>query len=156
MTTPGSALVVVPATRDEANALVEKWHRHHPRVEGHRFAIALDVGGELVGAAIVARPQARELAKQDPRFTAELVRLVVKEGVYNGCTKLMGAAWRSWRSMGGRRLVTYTLLTEPGSSLKAAGAVWTGTTKGGEWDRPSRRRKAAANNEPKNRWEWIA
>ena len=39
------------------------------------------------------------------------------EGVKNGCSMLYGAAWRAARALGYRRLGTYTLQTEPGTSL---------------------------------------
>lgn len=134
-----SGLVVVPSTRDEANELVARFHRHHPRVLGHRFAIALQADGELVGAAIVSRPVSRMLDAD--RFTAEVVRLVVKEGVPNGCSKLYRAAVRAWKEQGGRRLVTYTLATEPGTSLRAAGFRFMGEAGGGSWSRVGRARQ---------------
>lgn len=34
---------------------------------------------------------------------------------------LYSACWRAWRAMGGKRLITYTLKSESGSSLKGAG-----------------------------------
>lgn len=42
------------------------------------------------------------------------------------------------------RFVTYTLPSEPGTSLRAAGFHFDGLTDGGEWSRPSRPRAAVA------------
>lgn len=155
---------LLPATRDEAMALVDRLHRHHPRHQGHRFAIAAELGGELVGAAIVGRPTSHVL--QQDKTCAEVVRLVVKEHVcfgpfcldalHNLCSRLYGAAWRAWKAMGGRRMVTYTLATEPGTSLRAAGATFECETRGGSWDRPSRARQDKAPTDPKHRWGWTA
>jgi hypothetical protein len=56
--------------------------------------------------------------------------------------------------MGGRRLITYTLASEPGSSLEAAGFQREGKVKGREHDTPSRRRpiKGGTQREDKVRW----
>lgn len=129
-----------PLTIKAANALVADWHRHHKPVVGALFAIGMEHEGQLVGAAIVGRPVARML--QDGR-TAEVVRCVT-DGTKNACSALYAACWRAWRAMGGTRLVTYTLATEPGTSVKAAG--WrevhrTRATAQG-WSRPSRPRSS--------------
>ena len=56
-------LEVVPITLKEANAFVERYHRHHKPTTGHKFSIA--VGNierdEIVGVAIVGRPVSRHL-----------------------------------------------------------------------------------------------
>jgi hypothetical protein len=81
-----------------------------------------------------------------------VLRVAVKEGFKNACSKLYGSCWRAARAMGAESMVTYTDLDEPGTSLRAAGWVEDGTTAGGEWTRPSRRRKGAVNADPKRRW----
>ena len=144
---------LVPLTRDEANELVRGHHRHHGPVVGHRFAIGLELANELVGAVVVGRPVARQI---DARARAEITRLVVREGIPNGCSKLYGAAWRAWRSMGGRELVTYTLPEEGGVSLRASGAMFEGEAGGGTWDRPNRGRTDKAPTGVKWRWRWSA
>jgi hypothetical protein len=42
--------------------------------------------------------------------------------------------------MGGLRIITYTLESEPGTSLRAAGWKVLYTVEGRSWDTPSRRR----------------
>ena len=76
-------------------------------------------GDDLIGIAIVGRPVSAIL--QDG-VTAEVTRLcVVDHAPKNSCSFLYGRCWRIWQQMGGRRMVTYTLQEESGSSLKGAG-----------------------------------
>lgn len=139
-----------PLTIRAANEMVAAWHRHHRPVHGALFAIGMEHDGQIVGAAIVGRPVARML--QDGR-TAEVVRCVT-DGTKNACSALYAACWRAWRAMGGQRLVTYTLATEPGSSLRAAGWRSLYSTKGrpGGWNVPSRPRNSGP-QAPKTLWE---
>ena len=126
-----SALTIVPMTLREANDFVTSFHRHSGRTsrDGGKFAIgAVDDAGELWGVAIVGRPLARML---DDGFTAEVTRTCVKpEAPRNVNSLLYGRCWRIWQQMGGRRMVTYTLETESGSSLKGAGWKIAGVSKG--------------------------
>jgi hypothetical protein len=146
-------LEIVPLELSEANEQVERWHRHHRPVVGHKFSLgveAIDVDGRLlVGAAIVGRPVAR---MNDDGWTLEVTR-VATDGTPNACSALYGAAWRAARAMGYQRLITYTLKAEPGTSLKAAGWKNLHMTKGGTWDRPARRRVDKASIGQKQLWE---
>lgn len=145
---------LVPLTLTEAREFVAQLHRHHPSVVGGRFAIGCALDGEIVGVAIVGRPVARAL---NDDYTAEVTRLCT-DGSENACSKLYAAAWRAWRAMGGRRLVTYTLPSEGGASLRAAGWRVVGEVKGREWTTPSRPRVEAAGVQTldKLRWEVAA
>lgn len=123
----------------EANELVAQLHRHHRPVKGCKFVVGVaDDRGGLRGAAIVGRPRAREL--QDG-WTAEVVRLVT-DGAPNACSMLYAACWRAWRAIGGRRITTYILASEPGTSLRAAGwrPVAEVKHRPSGWDVPGRRR----------------
>jgi hypothetical protein len=143
-------LVIVPVTFREAAAFVARHHRHHRPARGQVFALAVaDEAGTIRGVAIVGRPVARRL--QDG-WTLEVTR-VATDGCPNACSALYGAAWRAARALGWRRLVTYTLATEPGTSLRAAGWRCIGETRGGSWDRPSRPRVDMAPTQAKIRWE---
>jgi hypothetical protein len=55
--------------------------------------------------------------------------------------------------MGYKRVVTYTLASETGSSLRAAGFVPVATSRGGSWSRKDRPRQDNAFTVPKVRWE---
>jgi len=143
-------------TLREANDFVTSFHRHSGRTsrDGGRFAIgAVDNDGELWGIAIVGRPLARML---DDGFTAEVTRACVKpEAPRNVNSLLYGRCWRIWQQMGGRRMVTYTLTTESGASLRGAGWKVVGESKGGSgWNRKLRERKwQPIYGQTKFRWE---
>lgn len=114
-------LHLVPMTLAEANEFVANFHRHNKPVAGARYAIGASDGQRLVGVAIVSRPVARMLQAQGPDV-AEVTRCCVVDDSPKGtCSFLYAACWRAWRAMGGRRLVTYTLQTESGASLRGAG-----------------------------------
>lgn len=114
-------------TLKDANEMVTAIHRHHKRVQGHRFSIGATLGGRPVGAIIVGRPVAR---KSDQVFTAEVTRLVT-DGTPNACSFLYSAAARAAKAIGFRRIQTFILDTEPGTSLIAAGWVDEGVTSPG-------------------------
>lgn len=127
-------------------------HRHHKPPRGHKFSIAAMRGLAVVGVAIVGRPVAR--MRQDG-YTLEVTRLCTK-GDKNACSFLYGAAARAAWALGYFRIGTYTLASEPGTSLIAAGWKRVGTTRGGSWSRPSRERIDDAPTEPKVLWELTA
>ncbi len=112
-------LCTVPVALEEANAFVESFHRHNKPTVGHKFSLGVSDGRSLIGVAIVGRPNARRL--QDG-VTAEVLRCCCIEGAQKGAAShLYAAAWRAWRAMGGTRLITYTLQSEGGASLRGAG-----------------------------------
>lgn len=144
---------IVPLTLRAANDFVEKHHRHSARTsnDGGKFAIGLEQDGELVGAAIVGRPVARMLQEEG---TAELLRCCVSTSApRNACSRLAARAKRVWQLMGGTRLVTYTLLTESGASLRASGFILEAAVPAAAWDRPARSRVARPiEAQAKQRW----
>lgn len=142
--------VLQPVTLREASAFVSRHHRHHKAPRGGKFAIGLSAGTEVVGCAIVGRPVARHL---DNGWTAEVLRVCVLDNVPNGCSMLYGACWRAARAMGYRRLVTYILGDETGTSVKAAGWRCIGEAGGGSWSRSSRPRVDQHPLQRKIRWE---
>jgi hypothetical protein len=143
-------LTVVPCDLDEANAFVKRHHRHHGRTIGHKFSLAVaDEAGEIRGVAIIGRPVARGL---DDGLTLEVIRLA-SDGCPNACSSLYGACRRSAFALGYRRLYTYTLDTEPGTSLRAAGWRLVGEVKGRSWSCPSRPRVDKHPTQGKFRWE---
>ena len=122
-------LELTPVTLKEANAFVALHHRHHRPVTGHKFSIGCSIMGELVGVAIVGRPVSRYL---DDGFTLEVNRLCTT-GEKNACSFLYAAAWRAAQAMGYRKIITYTLASENGASLRAAGWKCTGLAGGLRW-----------------------
>lgn len=144
-------LHVVPLELAEANALVEAWHRHHQPSQGHRFSLGvIDNDGVLHGAVIVGRPVARLAGS--PRDVLEVVRLVT-DGTANACSILYAAAARAGLAMGYRRIQTYILGTEPGTTLVAAGWTHEGEAGGGQWKHTDgRARRTDQPTETKGRW----
>lgn len=148
------SLELVPLTLREANDFVANFHRHSGRTarDGGKFAIGAGTEEGLAGVAIVGLPLARMLSDG---YTAEVLRLCVQpEQPKNVCSMLYSASWRAWRAMGGRRLITYTLQTESGASLRGAGWRVVGEVKGGGWDRKNRAREwQPIYGQQKFRWE---
>jgi hypothetical protein len=141
---------IVPMTLRRAPAFVAETHRHHRPPQGGLFAVGAAIDGDVIGVAICGRPVSRLLAA-DPA-TIEITRLAT-DGSRNACSALYGAAWRAARALGYRRAITYTLASEPGTSLRGAGWMRTAETSGGSWDRSSRGRTDKHPTEPKVRWE---
>lgn len=143
-------LTICPLPLDEANAFVAQHHRHHVPVVGHKFSIGVaDEDGTVRGVAIVGRPVARN---RDDGATLEVTRLAT-DGCPNACSALYSAAWRAAKAMGYRRIGTYILDTEPGTSLKAAGWHVVHATSGGSWSRGERPRVDKHPTQGKLLWE---
>lgn len=153
MTVNQLRLHVVPIALDEARAFIAEHHRHHVPPVGHKFSLAVaDESGAVRGVACIGRPVARGL---DDGWTLEVTR-VATDGCPNACSALYSAAWRAARALGYRRLGTYTLATESGVSLRAAGWREVGRVSGRSWSCPSRPRVDKHPTQNKIRWEASA
>jgi len=141
-------LELSPITLTEANEFVRQLHRNHLPVVGHKFSIAVWDGEKVRGVAIIGRPVSRNL---DDGWTLEVNR-VCTDGAKNACSMLYGAAWRASKAMGYKKLFTYTLPDEPGTSLRAAGWRLIGETQGGNWSRTSRPRIETQHQQRKLKW----
>ena len=130
-------LKLIPISLKDANAFVAAHHRHHKPVVGHKFSLGCTQDGKLVGVAIVGRPVSRYL---DDGTTLEVNRLCTT-GEKNVCSFLYGAAARAAKALGYQKIITYTLDSEPGTSLRAAGWSCAGLAGGKRWT--GRRRPAA-------------
>lgn len=124
-------------------------HRHHKPPVGGLFAVGVAAGETVRGVAIVGRPVARGNADG---WTAEVTR-VATDGARNACSMLYGACWRAAKALGYRKLITYTLAEESGSSLRAAGWRTVGEVKGRTWSCTSRPRVDRHPLQNKIRWE---
>ena len=145
-------LKIVPVSLAEANEFVSQHHRHHRRVVGHKFSIGCADAGEhdrLVGVAIVGRPVSRYL---DNGLTLEVNRLCT-DGTKNACSMLYAAAWRAARAMGYKRIITYILDTESGTSLRAAGWQNAGLAGGKCWTGSRRPKEQLYPEQMKYRYE---
>lgn len=154
-------LKIRPITLKNANAYVAQHHRHNQPTTGHKWSLACFDGDRLCGVAIAGNPVARRL---DDGLTIE-VRRVCTDGTSNACSCLYGACGRVAREMGYRKIITYTLISEPGTSLRASGWTNCGEAGGGSWNTPSRPRETEQitmfgtvrkyPNEKKIRWEKV-
>lgn len=146
-------LSVVPLERDEALAWIAQHHRHSAaNAVGYKFALGAACDGRIVGAAIIGWPVARMNADG---WTLEVLRNCT-DGHPNACSLLYGAAWRAARAMGYRRLITYTLKSESGSSLRASGWRVVGEVAAASWDTPSRPRVDKHELQERLSWEVTA
>lgn len=148
-----SSLQIVPVDLSLANDFVTRFHRHHEPVPGHKFSIGV-VGQdqELHGVAIIGRPVARG---RDDGWTLEVTRCCT-DGTRNAPSVLYGAAARAAFAMGYRRIGTYTLKSEPGTSLKAAGWTVIAEVKGRSWSCESRPRLDRHPLQNKLLWESVS
>ena len=115
---------IVPCTFPAANALVERWHRHHAKLPGGFawYCCMAVVEGRIAGVAIAGRPTNRN---NDDGQTVEVLRLAT-DGTPNAPSALMGACARAAKAIGAARILTYTLEPESGASLRGAGWERTG------------------------------
>lgn len=145
------SLGLQPITFSEACNFIKEFHSHHLPPVGWKFGIAINDGEKVVGVITVGRPVARN---NDDGYTAEVTRCCT-DRTEHVASKLYAAAWRAARAMGYKRLITYTLIEEPGTSLKAAGWRVVGQTKGGSWSREGRPRVDKHPLGQKTLWEMV-
>jgi hypothetical protein len=142
-----------PITYGEAAIFVDENHRHNVAPQGHKYSIGLNDNEKVVGVVIVGRPIARH---NDDGLTLEVTRCCVLENYKDACSMLYAAAWRVAKNLGYKKLITYTLKSEPGTSLKAAGWKIIGETqyKPKGWDVPSRPRVKAKKYPEEQKYIW--
>lgn len=124
-------LRLVPVTLAEGRAFIARHHRHSRAPLRWICGVGLDLDGKLVGVACLEGPRAPQLCDGE---TVEISR-VCTLGTRNGASKLYGAMVRAAAALGYRRVVTYTLSSEPGSSLRASGFEPVSEVKAESWDR---------------------
>lgn len=141
-------LDVQPIEFDEACEFIDRHHSHHVRPQGWKFGLAVNDGVKVVGVAMCGRPVSRH---KDDGWTLEVIRCCT-DGTPNVASKLYAHAWRAAKALGYKRLITYTLSTESGTSLLAAGWKVVGQSKGGSWNSKTRPRIDKHPTEQKTLW----
>ena len=126
-----------PISLKLANEFVLANHRHNKPVAGHKFSIGLFDNDKLIGVAICGRPVAR---MADDGLTLEVLR-VCTDGTRNANSMLYSRVKKIAQVMGYKKVLTYTLTEESGSSLRAVGAQKDGIVKPREWSREKRKRE---------------
>lgn len=118
-----------PITLKAASEFINAYHRHHKATVGCKFAIGCYDGDQMVGCAVCGRPVARHY---DNGTTLEINR-VCTNGKRNVCSMLYGACCRIAKEMGYTKVITYTLESEDGASLKASNFKCEGIAGGVKW-----------------------
>lgn len=126
----------IPISRKEANDYIEKLHRHHGKTVDDKYRLGAVVGNKIVGIVQVGRPVSRYL---DDGKTVEILRLCT-DGTPNACLYLHSRAVKIAYLLGYEKVITYTLLSDNGASLKASGFTLDGVTRGGSRSCKSRPR----------------
>lgn len=145
-------LEIVPIGIKEAREYVARYHRHSIPPVGGKFAIAvMDNDGVLHGVAICGRPVSRHL---DNGKTLEIYRNCT-DGTQNACSKLYGSCLRIARNMGYHRVITYTLESETGASLKASNFTCEGEAGAKAWTGSRKRDYYVSPPEKKRRWAYY-
>lgn len=139
---------IAPITFRQASEYINTYHRHHSSTIGCKFCISvIDDDGQLHGVAVCGRPVSRRL---DDGLTLEINR-VCTDGTKNACSMLYGACCRIAKTMGYRKVITYTLQSEDGASLKASNFICEGQAGGTHWT-GVRNKGQSIPAEMKNRW----
>jgi len=123
-------MVIRPITFKQASIFINLHHRHHNATVGCKFCIGLYENEQIIGCAVCGRPVSRFL---DDGLTCEINRVCVLEGYKNACSKLYGACCRIAKNMGYKKVITYTLQSENGASLKASNFICEGQAGGTHW-----------------------
>jgi hypothetical protein len=144
-----------PTTFSEASAFVGEHHSHNKPPVGWKYGCAVFNGDSLLGVVVAGRPVSAALQKQG---CLEINRNCVKTTfparlAWNVASMLYGEACREGFRRGYDRVITYTLASERGTSLRAAGFVPVARSRGGSWNRSSRPREDRSSTKPKIRWE---
>ena len=136
-TASGVKLTLKPVSRLEAKKFIASVHRHNNAPIFIIAAVSLrDDAGVIHGVGTLELPKARMLADG---VTAEVSR-VCTDGSRNACTQLYGALCRVAAGLGYQRVISYTLASEPGSSLAGAGFEVVAHVKPKDWSLRNRSR----------------
>lgn len=136
------SVMIIPCRLREALIFVANFHRHNKPPPVSLYSLGASDGTNMVGVAIVGLPVSRALMADG--VTLEVTRCCVVDGAPKGTpSALYAAAWRAAQALGYKRLITYTLQTESGASMRGAGWKMIGERKGrresGQWtNRPGR------------------
>lgn len=117
-------LVVVPLTKAEADDFVLANHSHLGAPRLYAWCVGVADEGRLCCVATAGQPLAYQLCDG---FTVEVNR-VASDGTMHAASMAIAAISRALLAVGYRRLLSYTLLGEAGTSYKAAGWWVTATS----------------------------
>lgn len=139
-----------------AKEFIKKYHmRNNNPPCGWRWGMGIYNSNLLLGIIWVGRPVSRKI---DQSQIVEINRLCIRTDIPKGlewkaCSQGYGAATREAERRGFSKIITYTGISEAGTTLRAAGWQPIAQTTGGSWHRASRPRNTKTNIEAKIRWE---
>jgi len=129
---------IVPMSLSDAQEFVRIYHRHHKPPIGHKFSIGFSINGDIVGVEVVESPKAR--GANDGR-TLEITRICTTDWTpSNVVSKMTSAVLKAAFALGYKKVITYILESEDGSSIKASGFRFDKIVRGRSWSTPSRLR----------------
>ena len=148
------ALEIHPIDREPARHFVARHHAHCRPPVTWRFQTAIYNGRTLLGVAVVGNPVAPSL---NGRGIVEVNRLCIRRDTaaalrWNAASMLYGWCAREAARQGWQKIVTYTRIDEPGTSLLAAGWVPEGRVRGRGWHSARRARSNTNSWIDKIRW----
>ncbi len=110
-------LKVVPLTKQQADDFVEEHHSHLGKPRLYSWCVGVAEDARLCCVATAGQPLAYQLCDG---LTVEINR-VASDGTRHAASMAIGALARALLAIGYRRLLSYTILGEAGTSYKAAG-----------------------------------
>jgi hypothetical protein len=149
---------VRPIDRKTAQAFVARWHRHNPPLVADVFRAGVWNGTTLLGVVVVGAPVARGFMDRFARKELiEARRLCIRtdlprELTWRAASTLYRHAAEEAERRGYRSIITYTLASEDGMSLRYARWKPEARIRGKSWNTPARPRKDNAPTEDKVRW----
>lgn len=147
-------LRVVPVSRRDAMAFIARHHHHVGSLPGDRFRAAIWNGPTMLGVVVIGNPTARAY---NHKGIVEVRRLCLNLGIsellrWKACSALYVWAAEESARRGWRKIITYTLASESGMSLRYARWTREGQTGGGSRSWANRAGRQDAPREPKVRW----
>ena len=112
-------LTICPTSLRQANAVVYCWHTHNRPVTGWKFGASVWDDLTMIGVCIVGRPVSRVL---DDGESLEITRLAMMHNApKNAASMLIGSCTKAAKSMGIKKVYSYTLSDELGACYSACG-----------------------------------
>lgn len=147
-------LQIHPIKQAAAKAFIRQHHAHCGPPAGWKYGAGIWNWDTLIGVIMVGRPVARMI---DHHSTVEVNRVCIDRDIapelsWNACSQLYGWAAKEAKKRGFSKIITYTLDSEPGITMKAVGWEKEGSVKGRSWNTPSRKRTTITPLGNKTRW----
>lgn len=140
---------VVSISYEDAAEHCARTHRHLPKAPPKlqiRACFGIYWKGVLRATAMLGNPVSPWLCREYLE-----VRRLASDGLYGACTLLYAACLEETLKRG-KIMLTYTFSTEPGTTLRLAGAESLGETKTGKDMRKGRENKTFG--QTKQKWVW--